>query len=238
MALTTEQEHIIVDNARQWAASVRLESEDDFFTAVNQQLANLDGHNMNKRRNTVKAMGEAAVNPEISRASIFKRPNCISEKVFYDTQKDWFHGSNFRTVLENVIALYRTWESLKQLKVIEERQAEWREKSYRIGNNMADLVQNMLGTDLYEVVMEDSDGREVTVIPAKWAFRDVAPIATAADKLIRLSLDMPTDKQEIEAEVYEGDKPRETLKQKLAQLRQGLVVNTAVDGETQEEADD
>ncbi|MCB1719675.1 MAG: hypothetical protein KDK05_31450, partial [Candidatus Competibacteraceae bacterium] len=119
-----------------------------------------------------------------------------SEKVFYDTQKDWFHGSNFRTVLENVIALYRTWESLKQLKVIEERQAEWREKSYRIGNNMADLVQNMLGTDLYEVVMEDSDGREVTVIPAKWAFRDVAPIATAADKLIRLSLDMPTDKQE------------------------------------------
>lgn len=234
MALTTEQEHIIVDNARQWAASVRLESEDDFHTAVNQQLAQLDGHNIRKRRDTIIALGEAAVNPEISRPSVFKRSNIIAEQTFYNTKKDWFHGANFRTVLENVIALYRTWESLKQLQVIEERQVEWREKSYRIGNNMADLVQNMLGTDLYEVVMEDADGREVTVIPAKWAFRDVAPIATAADKLIRLSLDMPTDKQEIDADIHEAERPCETLRQKLDRLREGLVV-AAVSNDQEED---
>jgi len=238
MALTTEQEHIIVDNARQWAASQRLESEDDFYTAVHQQLAQLQGNNINKRRNTIIAMGEAAVNPEISRTSIFKRSNTISETVFYNKSKDWFQSANFRTVLERVIALYRTWESIKQLKAIEARQAEWREESYRIGNNMAKLVQNMLGTDLYEVVMEDADGREVTVIPAKWAFRDTAPIITAADKLIRLSLDMPTDKHEIDADIHETEKPRETLRSKLDQLRQGLVAETAVAEETQEEDDD
>ena len=238
MAITTEQEHIIIDNARQWAATVRLDSEDDFYTAVNQQLAQLKGSNMRKRRDTIKALGESAVNPEISRASIFRRPTCISEKVFYSTEKDWFHGRNFRTVLERVIALYLTWESIKQLKTIEKRQAEWREKSYNIGNNMAQVAMNMLGTDLYEVVKDDEDGREVTVMPAKWAFRDAATLATAADKLVRLSLDMPTDKHEIDADIHETEKPRETLRLKLTQLRQGMGVDTAVADDSQEEADD
>lgn len=225
MALTPEQEHLIIDNARRFATSIRLENEDDFYTAVQQQLANLDGGNIAKRRNTIIGLGEAAVNPEISRNSVFKRSNCVSEQIFYDTRKDWLHGQNFRQVLENVLALYRAWEAIKQLRVVEERQNKWREDSYVIGNNMAKLVQNMLGTDLYEVMMEDDDGRQVTVMPAKWAFRDTAPIITAADKLIRLSLDMPTDKQEIDAytEVHEAENPRESARQKLDQLRSRMI---------------
>lgn len=239
MALTKEQEYLIIDSARQWAASLRLETADDFHAAVQQQLANLAGSNINKRRNTIIAMGEAAVNPEISRASIFKRKNTISEYIFYSNKKDWFQDVNFRTVLENVIALYRTWEAAKQMRVIEERQMKWREDSWRIGNMMAEVATNMLGTDLYEVLMEDGDGREVTVVPAKWAFRDVAPMVTAADKLLRLSLDMPTEKTEINAEITEAEEPRDTLRDKLAHLRVGLAPPTAVpDEEDPQEEDD
>lgn len=239
MALTPDQEHLIIDNARRFAAGIRLETEDDFYTAVHQQLGHLDGgSNLTKRRNTIIALGEAAVNPEISRNSIFKRKNCISEQAFYDTKRDWLHGENFRQVLENVLALYRAWEAIKQLRVVEERQNKWREDSYVIGNNMAALVKNMLGTDLYEVMMEEDDGRQVTVMPAKWAFRDTAPIITAADKLIRLSLDMPTDKQEIEAytEVHEAENPRDSARRKLDQLRSRMIgPGTAV---VEEESDD
>ena len=75
-------------------------------------------------------------------------------------------------------------------------------------------------------------------MPAKWAFRDAATLATAADKLVRLSLDMPTDKHEIDADIHETEKPRETLRLKLTQLRQGMGVDTAVADDSQEEADD
>lgn len=222
--LAPRETDAIIQKAREYANSIPLETQAQFHTAVTEQLDRLEGRLLSKRRSTIQALAEVEINPTRSRTEVFKRKDVVSPQVFYATDKDWFHNPNFREVLETVIAIYQRWDAEQEMRETAERQKQWRESAYAMGTKMADVAMQMLGTELHEIIVSGDNGDEIVVKPARWSFRDVPSMATAADKLVRLSLDMATDKTEQDIEVKSEDVAavREAMNDKLTRLKQDL----------------
>ena len=209
--------------ADEFAAKTSLTSQAEFDTAVNGQLARISGMNLGaKRRNTILQLAEAEINPIISRHDVFSRRDCVSARIFYDTGKDWFHGDAYRQVLENVLALYRRWDAEENIRETMRRQREWKEKAYGIGNDMGSVVETMLkqllspmGLDDVIVKEGDKDGETIIQLAPKWAPRDLPGIATAADKMVRLSLDMATDKTAMEIDARTSETTPDEMRQQI-----------------------
>lgn len=186
----------VANAAREWAETVKLDTLADFDTAVREQLMRVNHMSVTaKRHATIRAMAEAEIRTDISRDSLFSRKDVISKSIFYRQDKDWFHDPLFREVLERVIAIYRRWDSTKELRQMLERQREWREKALDIGHRMADKGLEMMEFPLHDVEVDTESGTAV-LKPARWTLDTVPRLATAADKLVRMALDMATDKTE------------------------------------------
>jgi hypothetical protein len=191
--ITTEQGAEIRRRAEQWAAGLALGSDDDFHTAVESQLNRLTLPPLEKRRRTALALAEVGLT-EASRMNVFGRKDTVSQRIFYGGDKSWYHGEEFRSVLEHLIALYKRWSAgataRKAAADFNERVDKLRQAEHAIGAGMFQMALQMVGSPLWEVEVTDAEGREVTWKPARWTLADLPRIADAASKLTRLSLDM------------------------------------------------
>lgn len=81
----------------------------DYDQLIKQQLRLLDGLKTRKgqREKTIREIAKAEAGiTSLSRAAVFKLPGIISERSFYDRDKDWNGSEKFKAVLSKVIDLY------------------------------------------------------------------------------------------------------------------------------------
>lgn len=200
--LTEERVAEIERRAEAWAAGLALAGDDDFHAAVESQLQRLTEPPIAKRRATALALAEVGLT-EASRNAVFRRPDTVRKRTFYDPNKDWFHGETFRDVLERLVRLYRRWsagETARRAAAdFSQRVSDLRAAEHEIGTAMFDLARQMAGSSLYEVEARSEDGANITLKPARWTFSDLPRVAEGASKLLRLSLDMaPGGRQQME----------------------------------------
>lgn len=198
--LTFAEEQQIVRRAEQWAAGLSLAGDDDFHAAVEAQLNRLTLPPLDKRRATALALAEVGLT-EATRLGVFRRPNTVSERIFYGRDKSWYHGAEFRDVLERLIALYKRWSAGAQARQaaaeFTEKVDKLREAEHDIGKRMLNMALQMAGSPLWEEVVTSEDGKEVTWKPARWTMSDLPRVAEAASKLTRLALGMAAGRQEV-----------------------------------------
>ena len=186
-----------------------LQTDEQLQAAVDAQLARLKKPPVEKRRATVRALGEEAIRPGGSRESVLLRqrkanPDIVSKGVFYSTQKDWFHDAEFREVLLTVEGLYRKWASGRAVRELARRQTDWEERAYQVAGRMLDRASAMLDFPLAAREVE-KDGKTIIVKPGPWSMANVAPMVSAADKLARTVLNMETaDKSAVSVSWEEG----------------------------------
>lgn len=219
----------VTNQAMKWAIAQPLETESQFDEAVNRQLARIAHmRNGDKRRATVLALAEAEITPGMTRTAVFKRPDVISMPTFYSSQKDWLHDPTYRDVIEKVMALYVRWRTEENLRLQRERQTEWLEREYGLGQEMAQLGERMLSRLLEDYGLEDittttEDGTKVIRVAPKWQVRDLPNIVAAASKLNRMALDLDTDRTRAKHEVTGADGgPVETADVTPAELAKRL----------------
>ena len=201
MSLTTEQVQEIERAAQVWVDGLALGDEGAFHAAVQSQLERLVDPPIGKRRATALALAEVGLT-EATRAGVFRRPDTVGYRVFYDKDKDWYYGATFRDVLEKLIRLYRKWaagSAARQAAAdFQTRLDALREAEYEIGTAMFARAREMVDAPLYEVTATGEDGRDVTLKPARWTMADLPRVAKGASELTRLSLGMaPGGRQEV-----------------------------------------
>jgi hypothetical protein len=199
--LTGEQVEAIERRAEAWVAGLTLADDDAFHTAVEVQLNRLTLPPLDKRRTTALALAEVGLT-EASREGVFRRKDTISRRIFYGGDRNWYHGEEFRDVLEHLIALHRRWSAgataRKAAAEFNDKVDKLRAAEHDIGRQMFMMALQMVGSPLWEVEVTDAEGREVTWKPARWTMADLPRIADAASKLTRLSLGMaPGGRQEV-----------------------------------------
>lgn len=193
--------------AQAHADALPLENEGQLAAAVEAQLRRLDESethrpNIHKKRVTALALAQVGITVA-SKEEVFDRPDTVSRRVFYSTNKGWWSDPVFREVAETLQRLYRKWAAGSAAREAAAefvaREAELREKEWEVSRNLTRLALEMAGTPLYEVVTLGDQGEDVTLKPARWTFDTVPRLADAASKLGRLSLGMtPGGRQEVE----------------------------------------
>lgn len=199
--LTKAEQEEIRRRAEAWAAAVPLADDDAFHAAVESQLQRLTLPPLAKRRATALALAQVGLT-EATRVGIFGRPDMVSERIFYDRNKTWFHGEEFRDVLEHLVALYKRWSAgaaaRQAAAEFTDKVDKLREAEHDIARRMFNMAAQMVGSPLWDVIVTDEDGREVTWKPTQWRMADLPRIAETASKLARLSLGMaPGGRQEV-----------------------------------------
>lgn len=162
---------------------------------ISAELEKLRGQaNFSKRRATILALAEEAVRPDITRAAVFARPETISAKVYYSSDKDWGAGTSdaarlFQNVLESVIRLKVNFENGRDLRRQAAERRAWQEKMMKLADDGAGVVEVMLSWPLFEEEIEepgdDGEMRIVRLTPSKWSLRDAATLLKAADETAR-----------------------------------------------------
>lgn len=192
-----------------WALQQPLGDAAEYDNAVNGQLARIAHmRGGSKRRTTILALAEAEITPGMSRTAVFKRPDVVSAQTFYSTDKDWLHDRIYREALENVMALHVRWKTEENLRLLRERQTEFLEEEFTLGKDMLEVSKQMLARlkdGLDDIAFEDEDGRTIIRISPKWQVRDVPGFVAAMDRLLRMNLELETDRTKARHEVSGPD---------------------------------
>ncbi len=232
--LTEEQVQAVIEKARRYAQQITLDNEAQFTAAVQEQLNRITRGPHPKRHNTILALAESAIDPDINKEDVFARKDIVSKRIFYSKDKDWWYDPEYREVLEIVRELHVRWENEAALRRMLYRQTEWREKMYETADTMVERAQEMMnkfGLEEMEVAGEDGT---IIIKPARWTWDTIPRLVQTADKTARLALGMNTEKveQDITAEVTEvdPDEIRQSMRDKLAQM--GVAVPVPASGDT------
>ena len=192
--LTQAEVEEIERRAEQWVGGLALTSDDAFHAAVEWQLNRLTLEPLPKRRATALALAEVGLADTTSRAEVFRRSDTVGYRTFYDRDKEWYHGREFRDVLEHLIALYKRWSAGAAARAAADeftRKVDaLRKAEHDIASQMFSAAAQMASSPLWEVTVNDADGREVTWKPARWAWADLPRVAETASKLSRRALGM------------------------------------------------
>lgn len=192
--LTKEEQARIEADAEKIAMATTLATADDLQTAVELWVTTLGGGA--KRRSTLLAVAAGEVNGQ-SRNEIFTRKDVVNIRTFYHADKGYFNDPEFRLALEVVTRLYRRWEALETTRFLAERQAEFREKTYKTADKMLERAQQMLDFPLsHEETSED--GKTVIVKPGAWNYGNVPGLVSTADKVGRLALGMEGERAAVD----------------------------------------
>jgi len=159
-------------------------------------LAQIVGKHSAKKRATILALVEARLRGE-AEETVWGLPQTCSRTTYHHvkrradgTKRGWKYDPVFSKALIDIETLAREWHSNLALAQLEERQKEWAEKTHDIGVRLIEKAMQMLAFPLQKATMADG---LTTIEPAKWHFGTIPGIVTTADKLVRLSLGMPTD---------------------------------------------
>lgn len=206
----------IEQRAQAYVDGLRLETEEEFAAAVEEQLRKLPESNLYKRRATVLAMAQVGITIP-TREEVFQRKETVGKRVFFDKQKGWYHDPAFREILEIVTRLYRRWSAGAAARQATaefiQREAELREAEWKASRQMTDVVKQILESPLYEV--ETKDGEQTIILkPGRWTFDTAARLMEGASKFGRLSLNMtPGGRQEMDLNLRDALPPGVTPEQ-------------------------
>ncbi|MCI0728859.1 MAG: hypothetical protein L0332_19385 [Chloroflexi bacterium] len=179
-------------------------ADDSWLPLALDELARLDssgGGHIAKKKQTVIAVVEAMITPGDSVNALFtdNERRIAAGLCSYTIWKvKWSKDPLIISVLHNVLKIAREWHDTAELRAMKQRREEWQERARKLAQEMVTKVEGMLGHPLeIEVIEEDDEGRPIKLaVPAKWTFDTVPRLALAADKIARLSLEMPTEKTE------------------------------------------
>lgn len=193
--------------------SLPLEDEAALNAAVEAQLRRLEEDerhrsNIKKKRATALAMAQVGLTIA-SREEVFKRPDCVTKRIYNDRNRDWAHDPLYRSVEEVLKRLYRKWSRLGTARAATEefveREAELRETEWNLSRDLTKLALAMVKTTHMEIEGNGEDGKPIVIKPARWTFDTVPRLADAASKLGRLALGMtPGGRQEVEMSWRDG----------------------------------
>lgn len=165
----------------------------DYQEKLQAELAKLDGMgNAKKRRATVLALAEAEVTPGMTRGDAFKKAGVVNQGVFYGRDKTWNANTEFREILDSVIALTVSHHAASDARRMTARRTAVQEREWQLSSKMMDKVEEMLN---FPTQRSTAQGGKVIIEPSNWTQANVAPMAATASKLGRLSAGMETDKQ-------------------------------------------
>jgi hypothetical protein len=192
--LTKEEQARIEAEAEKLAMATTLATADDLQAAVDSWVTTLSGGA--KRRSTLLAVAAGEVNGQ-SRNEIFSRKDVVNIRTFYHADKGYFNDPEFRLALEVVTRLYRRWEALETTRFLAERQAAFREKTFKTADKMLERAQEMLEFPLRRTEKSE-DGQTVIIQPAAWNLGNVPGLVTTADKVGRLALGMEGERAAVD----------------------------------------
>lgn len=118
------------------------------------------------------------------------------------------------------VAAHQALQNAEERAKWEERRKEWRERSFDLAGKLAEKAEQMLRFPLVEKVIDDND---VTIIqPAGWSFGTIPTMVGVADKIVRLSAELDTERRrdlswmdEIVELIREGRITREDVEREL-----------------------
>lgn len=230
--------------AQEYVDSLPLETEEEFAAAVEAQLRKLPESQLYKRRATVLAMAQVGITIP-TREEVFRRKEVVGKRTFFDKQKGWYHDPEFREVLEVVMRLYRRWSTGSAAREATaefiRREADLREAEWKASRQMADIVQQILSSPLYDVETKDEETGQVVILkPGKWTFDTAARLMEGSSKFGRLALNMtPGGRQELELNLRDALPPGVTPEQAEAvKFKLAKALAATADGYDEDEEDD
>jgi hypothetical protein len=238
---TADERALLTARVRDILDSTPLESDRQFTTAVNEWLARAAavGSGGSRRRATALAIAESSIVPAMSRNDIFKRPDVVSRTTFYNRDKDWIHHPEYRLALEVLCGLYQRWDAAREAREMMQRQAEWREKTYKRANDLLE-VGDTTRIMLLDGMLSHLNPADITWTNISQLIAAVSRTSLDADKLARLALGMDTEQTAVAvtAEVSEVNHSEleQTMRRRLAAL--GAAFNHAPQPEEAEETDE
>lgn len=166
-----------------------------FDAAVSAELRRLEAdpatrQHLAKRRRTILALASADCDPLTTREDVWRRKDVVRKATWFARDKTWGAHPLMADVLANVTRLTREFEAGKTQRALEAQRAAHNDMMLDLTSRMVQKSLAMLDFPLAQQRVT-KDG--VTVVePANWSMSNVASLATAADKIARLALDMST----------------------------------------------
>lgn len=105
------------------------------------------------------------------------------------------------------------------------RRRKQRDDEWDCRDALLERFKAMMRFPLQAVTTTDPDGREVTILPARWSFQTMVQIAEAMSKLGRTAAEMETDSVNID--VTSGGEPLASVADIVAEVRRQRGAETA-----------
>lgn len=186
-------------------AQLEADAHAEYETAVERELARLDGlgltrRNLKLRRSTILALA-AAEGTDKSWNDVLGQADTVSRATFYARRSTWYSGEGdvadlFRDVLASVLTLTRQYNNGAALRRQTAEREAWVARMRDLTSKAAERIDIMLSFPLSRKVTRTSEnGRTVvnTIEPADWNYSSLARLLAVVDKSGRLARGLFTD---------------------------------------------
>lgn len=214
-------------------------ARESYQRAIDAELVKLEQYphfkrTMKKRTGTIMALIAYEVEGTIAKKSdLWKRPDTISEGVFYATNKDWAHDADYKTILDSCLTIARRYYAGKQLREQERKRDDLVKQELAAKDQLFKKIEAMLAVPVTEQEIETDTGK-VILKPGKFTFGQAAQMATAASNLGRRALGMETERtreltwmDELAEMLQRGEITTEDILKELTQAEARQVLSIA-----------
>lgn len=159
----------------------------DWIALAQAELTRIPGPHINKKHATIIALVESRLSPEMTEEEVWQRKDTCARTTYHTK---WKKQAIFSEVLTAVTKIATDWQSGTALRHLQERRDAWQEEAHNMASKMLEKAMLMIDFPIQRTVIEDDN---VIIEPVRWSMDTVPRLATAADKMARLALDMDTD---------------------------------------------